>query len=127
MYLLKACALKLLYNLDEPIKRKMSENNKTEEFLQKLAPCIERGDLDACMEEAARVAREMGVGARELLELSGEKGKAGGYALAYVLALAAAQGLEGEAKAVAYYNSGLAAKYLKKVEKAEEPQPTVSR
>jgi len=38
----------------------MSENNKTAEFLQKLAPCIERGDLDACVEEAARVAREIG-------------------------------------------------------------------
>jgi hypothetical protein len=32
----------------------MSENNKTQEFLQKLAPCIERGDLDACVDEAAR-------------------------------------------------------------------------
>ena len=30
--------------------------DKTEEFLKKLAPCIERGDLDACLEEAARVA-----------------------------------------------------------------------
>jgi len=41
----------------------MSENTKTEEFLQKLTPCIERGDLGACVEEAARVAKEMGVGA----------------------------------------------------------------
>jgi len=38
-------------------------NNKTEEFLQKLAPCIERGELEKCVEEAARVAREMGIGA----------------------------------------------------------------
>jgi hypothetical protein len=45
----------------------MPNNNKTEEFLQKLAPCIERGDLDACVEEAARVAREMGIGAEELV------------------------------------------------------------
>jgi hypothetical protein len=37
----------------------MSENNKTQEFLQKLAPCIERSDPDACVEEEAR---EMGVG-----------------------------------------------------------------
>jgi len=29
----------------------MPENNKTQEFLQKLAPCIDRGDLDACVEE----------------------------------------------------------------------------
>ena len=47
----------------------MPENNKTQEFLKKLAPCIERGDLDACVEEAARVAKEMGVGAEELMEL----------------------------------------------------------
>ncbi|MCX9028920.1 MAG: hypothetical protein OIN86_12190 [Candidatus Methanoperedens sp.] len=32
----------------------MPENNKTQEFLQKLASCIERSDLDACVEEAAR-------------------------------------------------------------------------
>jgi len=37
----------------------MSENNKTEEFLQKLAPCIERGEFEICVEEAAR---EMGMG-----------------------------------------------------------------
>ncbi|MFZ3059843.1 MAG: hypothetical protein WA102_08910 [Candidatus Methanoperedens sp.] len=43
----------------------MPENNKTEEFLQKLAPCIERGELEACVEEAARLAREMGIGAEE--------------------------------------------------------------
>jgi len=40
----------------------MPENNKTEEFLQKLAPCIEGGELEACVEEAARVGREMGIG-----------------------------------------------------------------
>jgi hypothetical protein len=33
----------------------MSDSNKTEEFLKKLAPCIESGDLDACVEEAARL------------------------------------------------------------------------
>ena len=30
--------------------------DKTAQFLQKLAPCIEGGDLDACVGEAARVA-----------------------------------------------------------------------
>jgi hypothetical protein len=34
----------------------MPENNKTEEFLQKLAPCIESGELEKCVEEAAWVA-----------------------------------------------------------------------
>ncbi len=38
----------------------MSDNNLTNEFLQKLAPCIERGELEKCVEEAARVAGEMG-------------------------------------------------------------------
>jgi len=34
----------------------MPENIKTEEFFQKLAPCIERGELEKCVEEEARVA-----------------------------------------------------------------------
>jgi hypothetical protein len=33
----------------------MAESSKTEEFLKKLAPCIERGELEACVEEEARV------------------------------------------------------------------------
>jgi len=41
----------------------MPDDNKTKEFLLKLAPCIKRSDLDACVEEAARMAQEMGVGA----------------------------------------------------------------
>jgi len=45
-----------------------------EEFLQKLAPCIERCDLDACVEAAAWMAREMGMGAQELLDLSSNIG-----------------------------------------------------
>ncbi len=43
----------------------MPENNKTVEFLKKLAPCIERGELEACVEEAARVAKEMGIEAQD--------------------------------------------------------------
>ncbi|VVB87789.1 Uncharacterised protein [uncultured archaeon] len=35
----------------------MPDTNKTEEFLQKLAPCIERGELEKCVEEAVRLAR----------------------------------------------------------------------
>ncbi len=41
----------------------MPENNKTDEFLQRPAPCIEQGELEACVEEAARMVREMGRGA----------------------------------------------------------------
>jgi tetratricopeptide (TPR) repeat protein len=99
----------------------MPENTKTSEFLKKLAPCIERGDLDACVEEAARVAREMGVGAGEMLELSGVACKYKRNDFTYVLALTAARGLEGEAKAEAYYNTGVAAAALpKKKKNAEE-------
>ncbi|MBU4373682.1 MAG: hypothetical protein KKD69_05010 [Euryarchaeota archaeon] len=36
-------------------------NDKTEEFLQKLAPCIERGELEACVEEAAAQKRKMDI------------------------------------------------------------------
>ena len=49
-----------------------------------------------------------------------KRGWSGIYDFAYVLALAAAQGLEGKDKARAYNNAGLAAQYLRKVEKAEE-------
>lgn len=51
----------------------MTDNNKIQEFLQKLTPCIERSDLDACVEEAARVVREMGMGAGELLDCPRKK------------------------------------------------------
>jgi hypothetical protein len=98
----------------------MPENNNIQEFLQKLAPCIERGDLDACVEEAARVAQEMGVGAGELLDLSAESGKSGRNDFTYVLALGAVHGLEGFAKASAYNNAGLAAGFLGNKEKQEE-------
>jgi hypothetical protein len=40
----------------------MPDDNKTEEFLKKLAPCIERVELEKCVGEAARVAGEMGIG-----------------------------------------------------------------
>lgn len=98
----------------------MSDNNKTEEFLKKLAPCIERGELEKCVEEAARVAGEMGIGAEEMLEISTTAGMGGRYDFAYVLALGSAKGQEGIKKAGAYNNAGLAAKYLGKSGEAEE-------
>jgi len=98
----------------------MSDDNKTQEFLQKLTPCIARSDLDACVEEAARMAREMGVEAEELLDLSSQEGRGGKHDFAYVIALAAAQGLEGEAKAEAYFDAGLMAQSIQKLENAEE-------
>ncbi len=98
----------------------MPENNKTEDFLLKLAPCIECGELEKCVEEAALVAREMGIGAKELLSLSSDEYGRRKYGSAYVFALAAALGFEGEEKAKAYYNAGLAMQYDEKLEKAEK-------
>jgi len=40
----------------------MPNDNKTQEFLKKLAACIERSDLDACVERAACVTQERGQG-----------------------------------------------------------------
>ena len=98
----------------------MPENNKTEEFLKKLAPCIERGELEKCVDEAARVAGEMGIGAIELVNLSVENIHGRKYDFAYVLALAAVHGLEGKGKAVAYFNAGAAAYESGKLKEAEE-------
>ncbi len=98
----------------------MPENNKTEEFLKKLTPCIERGELEKCVEEAARVVEEMGIGAQKLLEISGAAGNGCRHDFAYVLALAAAKGLEGIEKAGAYHFAGTAAHFMGKLGKAEE-------
>ncbi len=94
--------------------------DKTEEFLQKLAPCIERGELEACVEEAARLAGEMGIGAEELLSLSAEKGTNEKHDFAYVLALAAAQGLKNDKKAEAYIYAGFSADFIGKLKEAEK-------
>ncbi len=98
----------------------MPENNKTGEFLQKLAPCIERGELEKCVEEAARVAGNLGIGAEELLDLSAKEGEEGKCDFAYVLSLASVPKLIDTKKPYAYNNAGLAAKSIGKMEKAEE-------
>lgn len=98
----------------------MPDNKKTKESLQKLAPCIERGDLDACVEEAARVALEMGIGAIKLSFISCQMGECEKHSFAYILALAAAPNLKWVEKAKAYSNAGLAAQYLGKLKEAEE-------
>ncbi len=99
----------------------MPDDKKTQEFLQKLAPCIERGDLDACVEEAARVAREMGVGAEKLLDLSNaQEYNERNHKFAYVLALATARGLKGKETARAYFIAGRAAKDIGKQKDSEE-------
>ena len=80
-----------------------------EEFLQRLGPCIKRGDLDACFEEASRLAKEEEISAKDLLDLSSSTMRSGNPELAYVLALVAAVGLDGMDVACAFYNAGIAA------------------
>jgi tetratricopeptide (TPR) repeat protein len=80
-----------------------------EEYLQRLAPCIKRGDLDACVKEASRLAKEEKIDVKDLLELSSSTFRNGNPELAYVLALVAAVGLDGMDVACAFYNAGIAA------------------
>jgi len=96
----------------------MSE--KAEEFMGKLAPCIDKGDLEACVEEASRLAEEMGIGGEELLDLSGKFREKERNDFAYVSALAAAGVLEEDQQARAYSNAGLAAHFLGDHVKSED-------
>ena len=103
----------------------MPDADKIKEFVEKLKLCIDKRELDACVDEAVRLAEEMSISASDLLELSGHVGieeeeHVLAYVLVYVLAGAAAQGLEGKEKAKAHSNAGLAAQYLGNVGKAEE-------
>ena len=96
----------------------MPDNNKIQELLQKLKACIERGD--ACVEEAAQMAEEMGLEDQKLLNISDLAGVMMGFDFRYVLTLAAAQKLKGNAKAKAFFDAGVSAHILKKLDKAEE-------
>jgi tetratricopeptide (TPR) repeat protein len=87
------------------------------DFLEKLASCIESRDLDACVDKAVELAKEMGISPEKMLELSGSSGKARQFELAYVLALSAAQGLE--KKAPAYYNAAHELHDMQMYERAE--------
>jgi len=96
----------------------MSE--KAEEFLEKLAPCIEKGDLEACVDDATRLAQDMGISGDELLYLSAEFGDKGRYNFTYLLALAAIPVLKDDKQARAYNNAGIAAQHIGHHEKSEE-------
>lgn len=98
----------------------MPENNKTEEFLQKLKPCIEHGDLEARVDETAQLAKEVGIDAPEILKLSEQTWTDGKFDFAYVLALAAAQSLSGDEKAEAYFNAAISAQYIENMEEKSE-------
>ena len=94
--------------------------DKIVEFLDKLKPCIDENELDACVDEAARLAQEMEMGAQELSGLATHKWVNEEKVTAYILILVAAEGLVGNEKAEAYYNAGVAAYSFGKIAKAEE-------
>ncbi|MCK4796480.1 MAG: hypothetical protein KAT05_03820, partial [Spirochaetes bacterium] len=79
-----------------------------------------KGELDACVNETVRLAEEVEIGALELLDLSVDAGATGLHALTYVMALSAAQGLEGKDQATAHYNADIAANSLGKVKPSEK-------
>ena len=91
-----------------------------QEFLQKLSPCIEQGNLETCVNKAAWIAQEMEISAEDILALSIEESKIGKYEFAYVLSLAAAQSLEDTKKAGAYHNAGFAVRFIGDFEASEK-------
>jgi tetratricopeptide (TPR) repeat protein len=92
--------------------------DKEKNLLEKIASCLVKGDLDACIGEAIATAKELGITPQRLLELSVIQEQAGQYQLEYILALAAADGLA--EKAPAYYNAGVASFHLDNSEIAEK-------
>ena len=98
----------------------MPDADKIEEFLDKLKPCIDKGELDACVDECVGLAKEMGIGAEKLVNLSGQNGESGNHELAYVLALVAVQGMDGKENAGAYLNAAVAAQFNNKLHESEK-------
>jgi tetratricopeptide (TPR) repeat protein len=90
------------------------------EFQEKLAPCIEKGDLDVCVDRAVKLAQEMEIASKELKGLFYEAVREYLYDYVYVLSLATAQDLEGPEKASAYLNAGAAAQYIGELKKSEK-------
>ncbi|PWB56516.1 MAG: hypothetical protein C3F06_01130 [Candidatus Methanoperedenaceae archaeon] len=93
---------------------------KIEEFLQELTPCIQRGELEACADEAERLARGGGIDVETLLDLSSQAEMVGRHDVAYLVALAAVRGLEDEKKARAHFIAGTGAQSIGKKKEAEE-------
>ncbi len=95
-------------------------SKKTEEFLEKLAPCIEKGNLEACVDKVSKLAEEMGIDGEELLDLFGKSDNECRPNYAYVLALVAAPFLKDEKQqARAYAFAGIAAQSLRNYGQSE--------
>lgn len=92
--------------------------DKEKDLLEKISSCLEKGDLDACVDEAIAWAKELGISPQRLLELTVARMTDGQYPQGYILALAAADGID--EKAPAYANAGAASFYLNNLETAEK-------
>ena len=99
-------------------QRLIMTEDAEKDLLEKIASCLEKGDLDACVGEAIVFAKKMEISLQRLLELSEIQNKAKQYKHEYILALAAAEGLDN--KAPAYNNAGNASIFLHNFEIAEE-------
>ena len=92
--------------------------DKEKALLEKIASCLERGDLDECVGDAIASAKELGISPKKLLELSEIQNYSGQFKYGYILALAATDELD--EKAPAYHNAGVASYYLSNLEMAEK-------
>jgi len=92
--------------------------DKEKALLEKIASCLERSDLDECVGEAIDSAKELGISPQRLLELNITQMMDGQYQQGYILALAAAEGID--EKAPAYANAGTASFHLNNLESAEK-------
>ena len=92
--------------------------DREKNLLEKISSCVKRSELEACVGEAIALAKEMEISPQKLLDFSGIQITAKQYPQGYVLASAAADGLE--EKSSAYLNAGVASVRLGNLEKAEE-------
>ena len=99
-------------------QRMLMTEDKEKDLLKKIASCLEKGDLDACIGDAIALAKKMEISPQRLLKLSEIQNKAKQYKHEYILALAAVEGLD--EKALAYKNAGSASFFLNNSEMAEK-------
>lgn len=92
--------------------------DKEKHLLEKISSCLEKRDLDACVDEAIAWAKELGITPQRLLKWSKIQLDAKQHVQGYVLALAAADGLD--EKAAAYNNAGAASSSMNDLETAEK-------
>ena len=90
--------------------------DREKNLLEKISSCVKRGELEACVGEAIALAKEMEISPQRLLELSAIQIETEQYPQGYVLASAAADGLDEKSRA--YLNAGVASVHLGNLEGA---------